>query len=93
MQFGGGTVGHQDSMGPGSRSVETRSVGVRQEMVSQPAQSGVSSRTSGKEPVTQGARSPAMYSGMPTGTVACKLHSLVQREGCPAPNLEGESHF
>lgn len=54
MQFGGGTVGHQDSMGPGSRSVETRSVGVRQEMVSQPAQSGVSSRTNGKEPVTQG---------------------------------------
>ena len=55
MKFGGGTVGHQDSMGPDSRSVETRSVGVRQEMVLQPAQSGVSSRTGGKKPITQGA--------------------------------------
>ena len=84
---------HQDSMVPSSRSMETRSVGVRQEMVSEPAQSGVRSRTSGKEPITQGARSPAVYSGMPKGTVACKLHSLVGREGCPALGLEGESHF
>lgn len=43
MQFGGHTVSHQDNMGP-DRSVEMRSVGVRQEMVLQPAQSGVSSR-------------------------------------------------
>ena len=84
---------HQDSMVPSSRSMEMRSVGVRQEMVSQPAQSGVRSRTSGKEPITQGAQSPAVYSGMPKGTVACKLHSLVGREGCPALGLEGESHF